>query len=94
MIGSVIGGKYADHVLRKAKRPALIAQQEKIKKDISKEEIFIDLIKVEPEKRIHGIWLGAIIIPISFTSFGWLLEYKVSIIYPIIMMFFGKFIIL
>ncbi|CAB5187800.1 unnamed protein product [Rhizophagus irregularis] len=61
--------------------------------EISKEDdiINLSLIKIEPERRIHGTWLGAIIIPICYLAYGWLLEHKVPVIFPIIVMFFGGF---
>lgn len=60
--------------------------------EISKEDdiINLSLIKIEPERRIHGTWLGAIIIPICYLAYGWLLEHKVPVIFPIIVMFFGN----
>ncbi|CAG8473247.1 5100_t:CDS:2 [Funneliformis mosseae] len=92
MLGSVIGGKYTDYVLRKAKRIALIAQQKEIEKIIEKGEndtIMLESVQVEPEIRIHGIWIGVIIIPTSFLAYGWLLENRISIIFPLILMFLG-----
>ncbi|PKY41547.1 MFS general substrate transporter [Rhizophagus irregularis] len=53
--------------------------------------IDLSLIKIEPERRIRGTWLGAIIIPICYLAYGWLLEHKVPVIFPIIVMFFGGF---
>ncbi|GES73015.1 major facilitator superfamily domain-containing protein [Rhizophagus clarus] len=111
MLGSVLGGRYSDYIIRDSKRTALIALQKKIvnqKKNDTVEEVvvvkdedveifeeddIIDLsvIKIEPEKRIHGTWIGAIIIPICYLAYGWLLEYKVPLVYPIIVMFFGGF---
>ncbi|CAI2167169.1 4383_t:CDS:2 [Funneliformis geosporum] len=94
MFGSVIGGRYADYFLKNAKRTALIAQRKEIEKIIEKDEnnmIILESIQVEPEIRIHGTWLGSIIVSISFLAFSWLLEYRVSIIFPIIFMFLGGF---
>lgn len=110
MLGSVLGGRYSDYIIRDAKRTALIALQKKTENqkendnmegvvvikdeiiEISKEDdiINLSLIKIEPERRIHGTWLGAIIIPICYLAYGWLLEYKVPIVFPIIVMFFGN----
>jgi hypothetical protein len=111
MLGSVMGGRYSDYIIRDAKRTALIALRKKTENqkgnnilegvlvvnddeniEISKEDDILDLslIKIEPEKRIRGTWIGAIIIPICYLAYGWLLEYKVPIVYPIVVMFFGK----
>ncbi|RIA87269.1 major facilitator superfamily domain-containing protein, partial [Glomus cerebriforme] len=106
MLGSVIGGKYADYIIREAKKSSLIAHIKNQKENgilkevgneetigIPKDDVILDLtiIKVEPEKRIRGTWFGAIIIPICYLAYGWSLEYKVSIIYPVIFSFFGGF---
>ncbi len=42
------------------------------------------------ELRLHGAWWGAALIPLCYFCFGWFLEYKVYIVYPIIAMFIGK----
>ncbi|CAG8724416.1 5955_t:CDS:2, partial [Funneliformis mosseae] len=44
-----------------------------------------------PEVRLNSIWFGCVLIPISFGGFGWSLEYKAHLIFPIISMFLGGF---
>ncbi|RIA97894.1 major facilitator superfamily domain-containing protein [Glomus cerebriforme] len=44
-----------------------------------------------PEVRLNSIWLGSILIPISYCAFGWTLQFKINLIYPIISMFLGGF---
>ncbi|CAB4473666.1 MFS general substrate transporter [Rhizophagus irregularis] len=42
-----------------------------------------------PEVRLKSIWIGSILIPISYCAFGWLLQFKINLIFPIIAMFIG-----
>ncbi|CAG8545472.1 5842_t:CDS:2 [Funneliformis mosseae] len=44
-----------------------------------------------PELRLHSAWLGVILIPTAYFSFGWLLESDACIVYPLIAMFLGGF---
>ncbi|CAI2192276.1 15359_t:CDS:2, partial [Funneliformis geosporum] len=44
-----------------------------------------------PELRLHGAWWGASLIPLSYFCFGWFLEYKVYVVYPVIAMLIGTF---
>ncbi|CAB4380419.1 unnamed protein product [Rhizophagus irregularis] len=47
--------------------------------------------KLIPEQRINSIWLGSIIIPLIFIAYGWLIERKVHISLPIILIFLSGF---
>lgn len=49
--------------------------------------------KLIPEQRINSIWLGSIIIPLIFIAYGWLIERKVHISLPIILIFLSKYLI-
>ncbi|CAJ0838094.1 34_t:CDS:2 [Entrophospora sp. SA101] len=44
-----------------------------------------------PEMRIFSSWVGVILIPLSYLIYGWLLEAKVHIVFPLIFMFSGGF---
>jgi MFS family permease len=44
-----------------------------------------------PELRLKSIWIGAILAIISFFIFGWILEKRVYIICPLIIIFIGDF---
>ncbi|CAI2162482.1 10853_t:CDS:2 [Funneliformis geosporum] len=44
-----------------------------------------------PEIRLNSIWFGCVLIPVTFVVFGWTLEYKAHLIFPIISMFLGGF---
>ncbi|CAG8780125.1 10591_t:CDS:2, partial [Acaulospora morrowiae] len=44
-----------------------------------------------PEKRINSFWIGAIMIPACYVTFGWALENGVHISVPLIALFFGGF---
>ncbi|CAG8591926.1 6274_t:CDS:2, partial [Ambispora gerdemannii] len=44
--------------------------------------------KYEPEFRLRSVWFGAIIFSASTIVFGWLVEFKSSLIWPLLAMFF------
>ncbi|CAG8608953.1 8376_t:CDS:2 [Paraglomus occultum] len=41
------------------------------------------------EMRLNSAWFGIIILPLSFTAYGWCVENEVFIVWPLISMFFG-----
>jgi predicted MFS family arabinose efflux permease len=43
-----------------------------------------------PEIRLKSIWFGSMLLPVSYYAFGWMIEFKVNLILPIIFMFLGK----
>ncbi|GBB89131.1 hypothetical protein RclHR1_15810002 [Rhizophagus clarus] len=44
-----------------------------------------------PEVRLKSIWIGSILIPISYCAFGWFLQFKINLIFSIVAMFLGGF---
>jgi len=44
-----------------------------------------------PEVRLNSIWIGSILVPISYCAFGWMLHFKINLIFRIIAMFLGEF---
>ncbi|CAG8842429.1 31176_t:CDS:1, partial [Racocetra persica] len=66
-IGSLLGGKYSDFVLRKKRSE---------NGDFSYQEM-----------RIYGIWVGALLVPSSYFTYGWLLENNFNIIVLMILWF-------
>ncbi|CAG8471945.1 18845_t:CDS:2 [Rhizophagus irregularis] len=75
-IGSIIGNSFGAHY-----SDYLINKYEKKK---GKEESY-------PELRLKSIWIGAILAIISFFIFGWILEKRVYIIWPLVIIFIGEF---
>ena len=44
-----------------------------------------------PEARLNSIWLGVVLIPLSYCALGWSLYIKANIILSLIFMFLGEF---
>ncbi|CAG8502943.1 8142_t:CDS:10 [Diversispora eburnea] len=44
-------------------------------------------VNVCPEMRIKSVWISAILVPLSFITYGWLIERKVYMVFPIIFIF-------
>ncbi|GBB91029.1 hypothetical protein RclHR1_18110004 [Rhizophagus clarus] len=75
-IGCIVGNLFGDSYSE-----YLINKYEKRK---GKEESY-------PELRLKSIWIGAILAIVSFFMFGWILEKRVYIIWPLIIIFIGEF---
>jgi MFS family permease len=43
-----------------------------------------------PEVRLNSIWLGVILMPLSYCAFGWAVGLKANLILPLVFMFIGK----
>ncbi|CAG8658273.1 16435_t:CDS:2, partial [Funneliformis caledonium] len=46
---------------------------------------------MEPEMRLHSVWISALILPVSYITYGWLLSEEVDLVLPIIILFIAGF---
>ncbi|KAG0052199.1 hypothetical protein BGZ83_002886 [Gryganskiella cystojenkinii] len=99
-MGSLIGGRYSDYVMRKW----LIKQEVRRRKEERERAIAfgepVDAIeevnekdaaavvnismRAPPEVRLQSVWLGVIVLPFGLMLFGWSVQNNLSIVAPLI----------
>ncbi|KAI8363044.1 major facilitator superfamily domain-containing protein [Mortierella sp. GBAus27b] len=96
VLGSLLGGRYSDYVMRRW----LIKQSLKQQRDMrdreaafgntntTTEKAVIDIsMRAPPEIRLQSVWLGVFVLPLGLMLFGWSLQAKMSIAVPLVGIF-------
>ncbi|KAF9352331.1 hypothetical protein BGX26_009836 [Mortierella sp. AD094] len=101
VMGSLIGGRYSDFVMRRW----LIKQELKRQRDekdrqvvfgenstTASTEINIDLsMRAPPEVRLQSVWLGVVALPIGLLLFGWSIQKDLPLPAPLVAIFLVGF---
>ncbi|KAF9962591.1 hypothetical protein BGZ72_000011 [Mortierella alpina] len=105
VVGSVLGGRYSDYVMRQW----LIKQELKRRRDqkdreaafggsavnaLSEEEkvVVVDIsVRAPPEVRLRSVWFGVFFLPLGLMLFGWSVQSHLPVAYSLVGIFFVGF---
>ncbi|RHZ78218.1 hypothetical protein Glove_166g156 [Diversispora epigaea] len=88
LLGSYIGGKYSDYVMSKGKSE----DEEEKDNDNNNDNNNNNKVKlINYERRINSIWIGAILVALTNFALGWIIQAKVHISIPLIVLALGGF---
>ncbi|KAF8948083.1 hypothetical protein BGZ46_005445 [Entomortierella lignicola] len=103
-VGSLIGGRYSDYVMRrwlikqelKRQRDEMDRQAAfgEVSKEIKKEDVskVINIaMRAPPEVRLQSVWVGVFALPFGLLLYGWSVQYNYPIAVPVVGIFFLGF---